>query len=55
MSCPGLFHVFPDFSRSKRTNLSEISSVKWGHLAHLDPNSTKTIFSTNTMGSTSPL
>ena len=23
-----------------------ISSVKWGHLAHLEPNSTNTIFST---------
>ena len=31
------------------------SSVKWGHLAHLDPNSTNTIFTTNTMGSSSPL
>ena len=28
--------------------------VKWGHLAHLDPNSTNTIFSTNPMGSSSP-
>ena len=27
-----------------------ISSVKWGHLEHLDPNSTNTIFSTNPMG-----
>ena len=32
-----------------------ISSVKWGHLAHLDPNSTNTILSTNPMGSSSPL
>ena len=31
-----------------------VSSVKWGHLAHLDPNSTNTIFSTNPMGSSSP-
>ena len=31
------------------------SSVKWGHLAYLDPNSTNTIFSTNPMGSSSPL
>ena len=23
-----------------------VSSVKWGHLAHLEPNSTNTIFST---------
>ena len=30
-------------------------SVKWGHLAHLDPKSTNTIFSTNTMGSSSTL
>ena len=26
------------------------SSVKWGHLAHFEPNSTNTIFSTNPMG-----
>ena len=26
MSGPGLFHVFPDISRSKRTNLSEIQT-----------------------------
>ena len=31
------------------------SSVKWGHLAHLEPNSTHKIFSTNPMGSSSPL
>ena len=31
------------------------SSVKWGHLAHLDPNSTNTISSSNPMGSSSPL
>ena len=24
-----------------------MSSVKWGHLAHFEPNSTNTIFSTN--------
>ena len=34
---------------------SPLSSVKWGHLAHLDPNSTNTILSTNPMGSSSPL
>ena len=32
-----------------------ISSVKWGHLENLEPNSTNTIFSTNPMGSSSPL
>ena len=32
-----------------------ISSVKWGHLENLDPNSTNTIVSTNPMGSSSPL
>ena len=32
-----------------------ISSVKWGHLENLDANLTNTIFSTNTMGSSSPL
>ena len=32
-----------------------ISSVKWGHLENLDPNSTNTILSTNPMGSSSPL
>ena len=31
------------------------SSVKWGHLAHLESNSTNTILSTNPMGSSSPL
>ena len=30
-----------------------ISSVKWGHLENLDPNSTNTIFSTNPIGSSS--
>ena len=32
-----------------------LSSVKWGHLAYLEPNSTNTILSTNPMGSSSPL
>ena len=32
-----------------------ISSVKWGHLENLDPNSMNTIFSANPMGSSSPL
>ena len=27
----------------------------WGHLAHFEPNSTNTIFSTNPMGSSSTL
>ena len=31
------------------------SSVKWGHLAHLELNSINTIISTNPMGSSSPL
>ena len=31
------------------------SSVKWGHLENLDPNSTNTILSTNPMGSSSTL
>ena len=31
------------------------SRVKWGHLGHLDPNSTNTILSTNTMGSSGTL
>ena len=31
------------------------SSVKWGHLENLDPNSANTILSTNPMGSSSPL
>ena len=28
--------------------------ILWGHLAHFEPNSTNTIFSTNPMGSSSP-
>ena len=35
--------------------VDECSSVKWGHLAHLDPNSTNTILPTNPMGSSSTL
>ena len=32
------------------------SSVKWGHLAHLEPNSINTIFlNQNPIGSSSPL
>ena len=31
------------------------SNVKWGHLAHLEPSSINTNFSTNPMGSSSPL
>ena len=31
------------------------SSVKWSHLANLDPNSTNTILPTNTMESSSTL
>ena len=40
-----------DMNKNKKI----VRSVKWGHLAQLDPNSTNTIFSTNTMGSSSPL
>ena len=36
-------------------NIMKESSVKWGHLAHLDPNSTNTILSTNPVGSSNPL
>ena len=32
-----------------------IGNVKWDHLGNVDPNSMKTFFSTNTMGSSSPL
>ena len=34
------------FSRSERAKDYEASSVKWGHLVHLEPNSINTIFST---------
>ena len=32
-----------------------ISSVKWGHLAHLDPTPTNTISPTNPMGPSSTI
>ena len=55
-----LFHVDSKKSENymcdeKFTSLCTQSSVKWGHMAHLEPNSMNTIFSTNTMGSSSPL
>ena len=43
----------PKWLKDKKStiNLKNNSSVKWSHLAHLDLNSTNTILSTNTMGS----
>ena len=47
-SCTNIDTVWQQFTL-------RMSSVKWGHLGHLDPNSANTILSTNPMGSSGTL